>query len=329
VADYLISTDARNKTFLAIRAPYALEKKEWDLIKKLVSSGLDVGFKDAEDNTLLHLAVQQNQSDMVQFLLKAGAVADVKNKVGLVPLMYAASNVGMIKLLDEKGVNIHAGNDQLLLEASKKGSLDAVRYLVNKKARLIDDAAIRAAYDNGFEAVGDFLADNFPALLSREEQVVKAVRDDDKAQLKRLKDQKFALSSLVKRGAVKVAPLWFAIRGEKVGMVEQLLKEEVDPNVMIKSLGSGVNEIQVFPIHAAAAGGNVAIVKQLVENPAQKDKGANAIKLLMAGQDGTFTAVDLAQARDWGDVTAYLKSKGVQGSGRTSDSASAIISKII
>ncbi|XAV88567.1 MAG: ankyrin repeat domain-containing protein [Candidatus Symbiodolus clandestinus] len=49
-------------------------------IKKLLDAGADVNFQDTNDNTLLHIAVQDNEPQVVEFLLDHGADISIKNK---------------------------------------------------------------------------------------------------------------------------------------------------------------------------------------------------------------------------------------------------------
>lgn len=99
---------------------YALEKKRLDIAKILIEAGVNANLTSiTNQHTALHLAAQTNNITMVQYLLTRSYVySSPKDKNGWTPLHYAAnlnnnnSHLGTIKLLLEKGANVHAKNNE-------------------------------------------------------------------------------------------------------------------------------------------------------------------------------------------------------------------------
>lgn len=60
-------------------------------IQKVLDEGADVNIQDHNynDNTPLHIAIQNNEPQVVEFLLKRGADAQIKNRQGALPVMLA------------------------------------------------------------------------------------------------------------------------------------------------------------------------------------------------------------------------------------------------
>lgn len=56
-------------------------------IKSEIEAGVDPNIRDADRNTVLHIAVKYNQSECIYVLLKMGADLNIKNKYDIVPLM--------------------------------------------------------------------------------------------------------------------------------------------------------------------------------------------------------------------------------------------------
>jgi ankyrin repeat protein len=77
----------------------------------LGSGGANPSLRDLFGRTALHLAVQQKQDRMVQFLIDGGAQADARDYTDMAPLHLAAvvSNTASAQILLENGADIMAG----------------------------------------------------------------------------------------------------------------------------------------------------------------------------------------------------------------------------
>ena len=72
---------------------------------------------------------------------------NLKAQPDLVVFASRRNSLGIVKYLDEQGVDIHLRQDQALVDASRYGHLDIVKYLVSKGANIHaqDDAAVKGA----------------------------------------------------------------------------------------------------------------------------------------------------------------------------------------
>ena len=98
--------------------------------------------------TLLHIAMEQKNPDMVQLLLKAGAKSDVYNDIlGLTPLHVAIKiqNKEMLELLLQNKANID-GMDQngrtALHLATESNDLDLIQVLLDHNAQVDPEDAL-------------------------------------------------------------------------------------------------------------------------------------------------------------------------------------------
>lgn len=79
-----------------------------DIVKELVSLGMDINIKNRDGYTPLHLAAMKGQTDTVAELILLGAEKDIEGGVwGSTPLHWACinSHIDTIKVLIEKGAN--------------------------------------------------------------------------------------------------------------------------------------------------------------------------------------------------------------------------------
>ncbi|KAK1424855.1 hypothetical protein QVD17_20195 [Tagetes erecta] len=88
-----------------VRLMFFASEGDLEGIKKLLSSGTDVNFKDIDNRTALHVAACQGFNDVAQLLIQAGAEIDPHDKWGSTPLADAIhyKNHGMVKLLEKHG----------------------------------------------------------------------------------------------------------------------------------------------------------------------------------------------------------------------------------
>jgi ankyrin repeat protein len=88
----------------------ASQKKCYDLMFYLISSGMPVNQGDAKGRTALHVAVQGDDVDGICRLLEWGAYINSRDSEGRTPLHYAAirGNMSVAELLLELGANLNA-----------------------------------------------------------------------------------------------------------------------------------------------------------------------------------------------------------------------------
>ncbi|MBN1409232.1 MAG: ankyrin repeat domain-containing protein [Spirochaetales bacterium] len=122
----------------------AVKKNKREMVSRLIRAGADVNRKmpdqviDGKANTPLHLACHHADCELVRLLLENGADVSAENAEGLTPVWTAVlkENPGAVKLLAEKGANMHVidkrSNTTLLHAACWRNSLEIVRFLLEK-----------------------------------------------------------------------------------------------------------------------------------------------------------------------------------------------------
>lgn len=121
---------------------YATKLGFTEIAKLLIENGADVNKKDKENNTPLHIAVQNNSLELVKLLIEKGADVNATDKNGRTLLHIAVenNNLELVKLLIEKGVNKNTMDYfswTPLITATNNGYLEIVEFLLEKDV-LID-----------------------------------------------------------------------------------------------------------------------------------------------------------------------------------------------
>jgi ankyrin repeat protein len=146
------------------------------LLEHMLNTGCDVNaflgvLEDVEDTlTLLHLAILNNQDDVVRFLFERGADINIRSSKRYTALHFAAraDNVDIIMLLLDKGMSVNVTGRRYktpLHSAAQSGSLRAVEVLTRRGAALDETdrygrtALIDAAWNGEVEVVR-FLVEN-------------------------------------------------------------------------------------------------------------------------------------------------------------------------
>jgi ankyrin repeat protein len=113
-----------------------------ETVKTLIAQGRDINARNIRGQTLLHLAVKQGNSDVVQLLLENGAEVDaVETDSGCTSLHYAVSlrHVDLCESLIRYGANTDAQTARLetpLHLAISRGHPEVVALLLKYHARL-------------------------------------------------------------------------------------------------------------------------------------------------------------------------------------------------
>ncbi len=135
---------------------WAVRKNHLKLLKLLVEHGADVNVQDAQENTPLHEAIEKGKSlflylgtegapeikedntAIVEFLLKSGADPNIPNKRGETPIFYVRT-FSDAKLLLQYGANVHVkdkeGTPLIVKEAaSSKPAVAYIEFLIKQGA---------------------------------------------------------------------------------------------------------------------------------------------------------------------------------------------------
>jgi hypothetical protein len=114
------------------------------LLKRMLNTGCEINayLRDVIGRqTLLHLAILNNQNDVVRFLIEMGADINICSSKSYTTLHFAAQvdNVDIITLLLDKGSSVNVTNESgatPLYSAAQSGSLSAAEVLVRRGAAI-------------------------------------------------------------------------------------------------------------------------------------------------------------------------------------------------
>jgi ankyrin repeat protein len=139
--------DSTGRSALMARA----SRERLGIVRLLLDRGADVNGRDKAGNTPLSSAVYARTPDIARLLLDRGADPNARDATGRTALMMAQSP-DIARLLVERGadVNVRDANGATALSlAAKSGSLDIIRFLLSRGARLDpgprNDAALTQA----------------------------------------------------------------------------------------------------------------------------------------------------------------------------------------
>jgi len=129
----LMAGSSSDEYYKAVRA------NDLPQLKKLIAGG-DVNIKDRHGATPLMYAAAVGSPEAVKLLLAAGADAKIKNAFDTTALTWGAANLEKVRLLVEAGADVNArskvGMTPLLVAASTAGSIEIVRFLMAHGADL-------------------------------------------------------------------------------------------------------------------------------------------------------------------------------------------------
>ncbi|XP_041969266.1 uncharacterized protein LOC121726098 [Aricia agestis] len=278
--------DDKNRTALEL----AIANKHFLVVKTLFQSLKDIiNSKGNDDYSLLHIAAQEGDCDIVRYLIREGANIHAKNLLGSKPIHIAAreGHANLVELFLCEGLSLYdpgASNQTVLHYATLKNKLEVVKFLIGKSFDVnVKDAngrtSIHFAAEFGFKKIVQFLLDNSavynavdnfdctPADLTKNAHI-KRILKFTKSLFESVKQNKYLdVENLIRNGAsVKakntgdVTTLHYAAWKGYNETVISLLKYNADPNI------SGKNGYSC--LHFAAKFGHVDVVKSLLTNGA-------------------------------------------------------------
>src|SRR5688572_7670418 len=105
----------------------------------MIERRVDVNAAEADGTTALHWAVQRNDLDLVERLIRAGANAKAKNEYGASPMSEAAviGNAAVLERLLKAGADVESPNadgQTALMVIARTGQVDAARLLLRSGA---------------------------------------------------------------------------------------------------------------------------------------------------------------------------------------------------
>jgi len=115
----------------------SIKKNHFDDAKRLIDSGMSVLATDEHQNTVVHIAAEAGNLEILQLLGDRGAPLDRLNWINQTPLSLAARNghLQAVKYLCEHGATTHGLdlNTAPLGTAAAAGHLEIVKYLVEQR----------------------------------------------------------------------------------------------------------------------------------------------------------------------------------------------------
>lgn len=284
----------------------AIDKGNLEIVKFLIEKGADKGYAAAGEPLPLIKAVEKEHEDIAQYLIDKGADFNIKDPANQMTVLMLASYNGLSKVVDtllEKNVDINSqdrsGATSLMLAVEKNHNQIAQKLLNNKNINIY-------LKDKKGKSIYDYVRNN--------EEIKKLV--DIKVQ----EDEKRKEES-----AVKLKPeLIDAVKKGDLEKTKKLVTQGVDVNVvdqdgesilMLGILGK-YNQIAAYliekganvnfkdknfstPLMAAANTGDIVLIKLLVS------KGAIVDKL---DKDG-FSALMYAISNNNPEIVKFLADK--------------------
>jgi cytohesin len=130
-------------TLLLLASPLvdAVKQQDKAAVRALLEKRVDVNAAEGDGATALHWAAYLDDAGLVDWLLAAGAKADVANDLQITPLYLAAANgnAAIVTMLLDKGARPDVASETgvtPLMEAARSGSVDAVRALLSRGANV-------------------------------------------------------------------------------------------------------------------------------------------------------------------------------------------------
>src|SRR4029453_11657227 len=115
----------------------ATEKMDRVRIRALLKQRVDVNTPQIDGMTALHWAPYQDDLEVTELLVRAGANVKAANRYGVTPLSLACTNgnAAIVEMLLESGADPNAslpGGETPLMTAARVGSLASVRALLSR-----------------------------------------------------------------------------------------------------------------------------------------------------------------------------------------------------
>src|SRR5438105_2066455 len=131
-----------------LRLPEAAMKADKAAVRSLLQQKIDVNTAQPDGTTALHWAVQHDDLETAQLLLRAGAKVDAATRYGVTPLYLACvnGNAAMIDTLLKAGADANSANpggETVLMTASRTGKPEAIKLLIDRGAKVNTKESVR------------------------------------------------------------------------------------------------------------------------------------------------------------------------------------------
>lgn len=124
-----------------VRLVDAVKNRDKAAVRTLIQQRVDVNAPEPDGATALHWAVQADDLETADMLVRAGAKVDVKNRYGVTPLQLASANGSgaMVEMLLKNGADANTvlfEGETVLMVAARAGKLEAVKALLDHGANV-------------------------------------------------------------------------------------------------------------------------------------------------------------------------------------------------
>jgi ankyrin repeat protein len=261
VGSWLIGSMIAGATlFAATDAPLAnaVQKMDRTTVRYLLERRVGVNTSQPDGMTALHWAAYQDDLDLADRLLRAGADVRAVNKYGVTPLSLACTNgnVTMVERFIAAGGDVNSvlpGGETVLMTCARTGKVGAVRALITagadvhaKESRGGQTALMWAAAEGHVEVLEALIqagADFRTALPSGFTPLLFAVRDGRIDAVKALLKAGADVNEVVKVGARPILPLEGAtpIRAGATPLLVAVTNAHYDLAVQLLDAGANPN----------------------------------------------------------------------------------------
>ncbi|MCJ7454088.1 MAG: ankyrin repeat domain-containing protein [Wolbachia endosymbiont of Homalodisca vitripennis] len=250
---------------------------------------VDMNAKGNDDWTILHIASQESNLEMVKCLVDEGSNINAKNASGSKPIHIAAREgyKDTVEFFLSKGLSINelgTANQTLLHYAAMKGRLEVVKYLIAQGADVNAKdtnglTPMHIAANFGYKDVIEVLLKNGavynavdklcrrPLEMTNDKDVINLLASTEKLFEAVKRNSSSEVENYIKAGAFvnaknadSVTPLYYAAWKGYDGVVNILLQNKANPNV--------VGNKGFTPLHYAAKFSHLKVVKALLSNGA-------------------------------------------------------------